>query len=80
MGVVACRVTLNVLGEGSHGDGALRQRRLKKALPILRKMGPGLDVILGSREELPGVGAGIRPLHVPGEVAGARQLARRIGG
>ena len=61
-----------LLGEGLHGDGTLRQWRLKADTSTFRNAGPGRAVILVSPEALLWVGGGVRSRPVPGEVEGAR--------
>ena len=60
--------TCQPLGEGLHGDGALRRWRLKVGTSIFRNVGHGVAVILVSPEALVWVEGGVRSLPVSGEV------------
>ena len=72
VGDIAFLALVNVLGEGLHGDGALRQWRLEVGTSIFRNVGHGAAVILVPPEALTWVGGGVRSLPVSGEVEEAR--------
>ena len=63
---------LNVLGEGLHGDGALRQWMLKVDTSVFCNVGHDVAVILVPPEALTWVGGGVRSLPVSREVEGVR--------
>ena len=72
VGNIAFLSLVNVLGEGLHGDGSLRQWRLKVGTSIFSNVGHGVAVILVSPEALVWVGGGVRSLPLSGEVEEAR--------